>query len=253
MESRSTPRRVHVDGNLAGGLHGVAMKANVRFRGDAADFFDGLDGAEFVVGVHHADQHGFRAAARGECLRDRRRRRGPTGTKVTSTPCVPSSWQAFRTAWCSMAVVMMCLRGRRRDAADDAEDGEIVGFGAAAGEDDFAGLGAEQRGDGFARVSTAAGRAGPRNESSWRCRSLGEIRQHGVEDGGVHGGGGVVIEIGAHDEKLRVFRIAVRDGGVKQRLRGRCANSMNSEHAGARTQSSGVSAKFCTFADKDSG
>ena len=57
-----------------------------------------------------------------------------------------------------MAVVMMCLRARGADfvsAPSDAEDCEIVGFGAAAGENDFGGLRAEQRGDGFAGASTA--------------------------------------------------------------------------------------------------
>ena len=44
-----------------------------------------------------------------------------------------------------MAVVMMCLRGSWRRGCD-AEEREIVGFRAAAGEDDFRGLGAEQCG-----------------------------------------------------------------------------------------------------------
>ena len=60
MESRSTPSAIHVERQLAGRLHRVAMKVNVRFGGDAADFFDGLDRAEFVVRVHHADQNCFR-------------------------------------------------------------------------------------------------------------------------------------------------------------------------------------------------
>lgn len=49
------------------------------------------------------------------------------------------------------------------------------------------------------------------------AEAFSKIRQHGVEDGGVHGRSRVVIEIDAHVEGLRVFRIAVRVGGVKQR------------------------------------
>ena len=47
---------------------------------------------------------------------------------------------------------------------------------------------------------------------------LGEIRQHGFEDSGVHGRRRVVVEINAHDDKLRAFRIAVRAGGVKEQV-----------------------------------
>ncbi len=36
------------------------MKVDVSCFGDAADFFERLDGAEFVVGVHDGDQNGFR-------------------------------------------------------------------------------------------------------------------------------------------------------------------------------------------------
>lgn len=56
--------RFDVDGNLAGGLHGIGVKTNSAFTGDAADLLERLNCAEFVVGVHHGDQnclwpHGF--------------------------------------------------------------------------------------------------------------------------------------------------------------------------------------------------
>src|SRR5580698_285720 len=50
---------VYVERHLSGGLHGVAMQQNFRGGGDAANFFDRLDGAELVVGVHHADENRF--------------------------------------------------------------------------------------------------------------------------------------------------------------------------------------------------
>ena len=50
---------VDVERQLPCRLHRVAMKINVSFGGDAADFFDGLDGAELVVCVHDADENCF--------------------------------------------------------------------------------------------------------------------------------------------------------------------------------------------------
>ena len=41
-------------------LHRVAVEVNVLFRRDAADLFDRLDRANFVVRQHHADEHRFR-------------------------------------------------------------------------------------------------------------------------------------------------------------------------------------------------
>ena len=51
----------HVHGNFPGGLHRVAVEINARLARDAANFLDGLNGAELVVRVHHGDQHGFGA------------------------------------------------------------------------------------------------------------------------------------------------------------------------------------------------
>ena len=100
-----------------------------------------------------------------------------------------------------MAVVMTCLRAAdfAATAASDAENREIVGFGAAAGENDLGRLRAEQCGDRFARAVHGGARALPGGVNrAGVAEILGEIRQHGVEDGVVHGRRGVVIEIGAH-------------------------------------------------------
>src|SRR5260370_240313 len=51
---------IDVDGNFSGRLHGVGVEVDVGFFGDAADLLERLDGAEFVVGVHDGDEHGFR-------------------------------------------------------------------------------------------------------------------------------------------------------------------------------------------------
>src|SRR5437016_2553646 len=48
--------RVDVDGNFAGGLHGVGVEIDIGFFSDAANFFERLNGAKLVVGVHDGDE-----------------------------------------------------------------------------------------------------------------------------------------------------------------------------------------------------
>ena len=83
----------------------------------------------------------------------------------------------------------------------------IVGFGAAAGEEDLLWAGAEERGDLFASrfdrgASLLAERVNGRSVAELRR----EIGQHGVEDFGLDGRGGVVIEVDAvHGAVYRIL------------------------------------------------
>jgi len=40
------------------------MEINVSFAGDVADFFEGLHGAEFIVGMHYGDETGIGEVAK---------------------------------------------------------------------------------------------------------------------------------------------------------------------------------------------
>jgi len=57
-----------IEGNFCGGLHGVRMEVYIGFGGDTANFSERLDGAEFVVGVHHGDENGFGAKGAAELV-----------------------------------------------------------------------------------------------------------------------------------------------------------------------------------------
>ena len=50
---------VHIHRDFSCGLHGVGVEIEVPLIGDAADFFERLNGAQFIVGVHDGDQHCF--------------------------------------------------------------------------------------------------------------------------------------------------------------------------------------------------
>ena len=81
---------------------------------------------------------------------------------------------------------------------DDAEDGVVVGFSAAAGEDDFLGSGADEGGDLFAGgFDGGAGALAGGVDGGGVGEIGGEIGKHGVEDLRVDGRRGVVIEVDA--------------------------------------------------------
>jgi len=61
-------KRFDVDGDFPGGLYGIGVEVDVGFGGDTADFGERLNGAEFVVGVHHGDENGFGAKGAAEIV-----------------------------------------------------------------------------------------------------------------------------------------------------------------------------------------
>lgn len=82
------------------------------------------------------------------------------------------------------------------DEAGEGFEGGVVGFGAAGGEDDFVGVGVDELGDLF-----AGGLDGGFDGFGGAVSGRGvvvvflEEREHGLEDVGVDGGGGVVVEV----------------------------------------------------------
>ena len=83
-------------------------------------------------------------------------------------------------------------------AGGDAADGEVVGFGAAGGEDDFAGGAFEAGGDGVACVvEQAVGLLGLAVDAGGVAPAVAQDGQHGVEHARVERGGGGVVEVGA--------------------------------------------------------
>jgi len=90
--------------------------------------------------------------------------------------------------------------GLRRDGgrANDAEDGVIVRFGAAAGEKDLLGTRAEECGDLLPRRFHGSAGVLPEGVDGGSVGEFGrEIGQHGVEHLGLDRCGGVVIEVDA--------------------------------------------------------
>src|SRR5262245_25970491 len=93
--------------------------------------------------------------------------------------------------------------------AGEAEEGEVVCLGGAAGEDDLVGVGVEQGGGPFAGVlegltGASAGAVTTGGIASY----LGEVRPHGLPDRRQDRGGGVVVEV----QTVHGWKSAAGDG-----------------------------------------
>ena len=94
----------------------------------------------------------------------------------------------------------------------DAKDGRVIGLGSAAGEHNFRGTRADQRGNAFARAFDGLPASLAKAVCGARIAEFGrEIGNHGLEHRGVHGRRGVMVEVDALH--CRFFR---REGGLFQ-------------------------------------
>src|ERR1700722_9916064 len=186
---------LHVDRNLAHGLHAIDREENAVFLGNFADFGDRVDHANFIVGVHDGDQDGSRADGGFQFI------------QVDSTVLLDrqiGNFKAFFFQALAGVQDRFVLDGLGNDVIAlfaehlrDALDHQVVGFGRAAGKDDFFGRGTDQRSNlltrGFDRFF-----ASPAEAVIAACgiaKFLSEIRQHRFHNARVNRRGGVIIHI----------------------------------------------------------
>ncbi len=175
------------------------MEEDVILRGDFADFFQRLNDAELIVGVHDGDQGGLRTNGIAD------------GFGIDEAVFVDGEISHFDGAAGIFFQELTGIEngfvfdlsgddvfGGARSVANDAEDGVIVGFGAATGEDDLLWARAEKSCDLFAGgfYPCASALAGSM-DGGGVAEVGGKIGKHGVDDRGFDGGGGVVIEVDA--------------------------------------------------------
>jgi len=201
---------VDVDGDAAGGLDGVAVEEDVCFAGDAGDFADGLEGADFVVDGHEGDEAGVGAERAAEVIGidDAGGGDGEDGEGVAE----------------AVELFGDVEDGGVFDGGGDdvgaggqgAEEGEVIRFGAAGGEDDLFGFGGEECGEGAAGGLELLAGLLAEGMNGGGVAEVGRVSlRHGGEDGGVDGSCGVVVEIRAH--KSIIARLAAADdGGVAE-------------------------------------
>ena len=179
----------------------------------AASCGDGLDDAGFVVGEHDGDE--FCVGAEGLLWRDSGVDEALGGwgpRKVTSAPRLARAWAAWRTAWCSMEVVMRWGFSVR---LEDAEEGEVVAFGASGGEDDLGGAAVEEVGYGFAgAVDGGAGLLALLVDGTGIAEVLDPVGVHGFDDLGEEGSRGVGVHVDTRRHALILLGLA----GVGERM-----------------------------------
>ena len=186
---------LHVDRNFSGRLHAVGMEQDALFLGNLADFLDGLDHADFVVGVHDGDQNRFRGDGAAQVVK------------------IDAAVFCNREVGHFVAVLLEAFTGVENgfvfgDLRDDvialfavhfrgALEREVIRFRRAAGEDDFLGRRVDQAGDLRARVLHSF--LGRPAEGVVAARGVAEllveVGQHRFDHARVHRSGGVVIHV----------------------------------------------------------
>ena len=196
----------HVDGDFADGLGRVGVEDYAALVTELADFGDGLDDADFVVGEHDRDQDGLVVHGALEVFE------------------IDEAVFLHRHVSDAVAVFLQALAGVEHgfvlgDRGDDvvallavhfgdALDGEVVALGGAGGEDHFLGGRADQLGDALARGLHAffGGPAEGVIAAGGIAELLHEVGQHFFQHPRVHGGGGVVIHV---DGQLHALGVGV--------------------------------------------
>jgi len=188
------PQLIDADRNLAGRLGGVAMEHGAVGVGDGRQFGDGLDGADLVVGVHDADQEGLfpesglEVAGGDHAIPVNRQNREFKAQGLEMRGHLDDGGMLNRGNDEMISLVAM--------GQAIALEGEVVGLGAAAGEEDLVGVATEQGGDLGARLLDGAPALLAVPVGAGGVAEGGDNeRQHGGGDLGVDGCGGVVIEI----------------------------------------------------------
>ena len=185
-----------VDGELAGGLGGVGVEDDGRVGRlrDARPVADRPGDAGFVVGHHEGDEEGV----------------GTEGADVVGggDAALAVDGQAGDFAAAAFEFAADFEDGRVLDGAGhdvaagrvgrgDAEEGGVVALGGAGGEEDFGGIGrADEGGHRGAGVAHGVGGAQGGLVHGAGVEVAGaEPREHGFDDFGGDGGGGVVVGV----------------------------------------------------------
>ena len=135
---------VDASGQLAERLDAVGVEKGAGLVCESGDFADGLDGAGFVIDVHHGDERGIGAESAGDVggIDHTVGGDGDIGDRCTFALQLRAGLKDTRV-----------LDTRRDDVvaggeavAKGAEEREVIGLGAAAGENDFLRIAMEERG-----------------------------------------------------------------------------------------------------------
>ena len=187
---------VHARRDLTEALHAIAVKGHARSLGNPADLSNGLQRAQLVVGVHHADQDRLGPQCRADTVR---------GNEAVTPWGHIGDCHAFRFKLLARIEHrwVFNLRGdhvacRLRGGSHCSEDRQIVGLGASAGEDHVSRMAAQLRGDLPAGgLDAQPGLLSECVQAGSIAVDLPEVGDHGLQHPGIDGRGGIVVEVAA--------------------------------------------------------
>src|SRR6266851_4779956 len=186
---------LQVDGNLAGGLHRVAVKDDAFGPADLADLGDRLDHADLVVHHHHRHEDGIGAEGRLEFVQIE---------QAVLLRIEVGRHEALALELAHRVEHRLVLGLHRDDVLAlalveirRALDGEVVAFGRARSPDDLLGIGVQQRGDVLARLLDRFLRFPAERMRAARriAELLGEKRDHLLRHARIDRRGRRVIEV----------------------------------------------------------
>ena len=196
---RRQPARGEVDGQLPDRLNGVAVHRDAEFGCDGSEFGDRHDGADLVVGPHHRHQRDVVMALQRLAQRGRRHRSvggggqpGHLGALVLDEPVNRvQHGVVLHRAGDDAAVARIGVAAGPVDPLD----GQVVALGAARGEDHLGRARAQLVGDQLTRLLDPAPRRAAAGVQRRGVADGAEHSRHRLDGGGVHRGGGGVIEV----------------------------------------------------------
>jgi len=226
--------RIDVERDLAGRLGRVGMHQAAVGARQPGDLGDRLEGADLVVGVHHRDQCRVRAQRRRDVGRRDAARRIDADDRDVPTEFAQMQRRLHHGRMLDGTDYDVSFVRQR---AGDAEQGQVVGLGRAAGEDDFPVDRIDQRRD----LGSRRGHRPPRPQAEGMGR--GRIAEVFL-DPGAHRGrdlgrdrrGRVVVEVDGEVHPKAWLRSAIRSSASSRPIDSR---SMASEMP-RRARSSGV-------------
>ena len=187
----------HVDGNLAHRLHGIGVKKCAFFVREPGQLRHGLDGANFVVGVHHRDERGLVGQGSPQPIRvddsafvhgQQRHLPSPAGQRLNR----------IEHGLVLDGAGNEVLPSRNSQRFGNALDGQVVAFGAAAGEHDLGRFGRNQGGDrGSGVIGCRLGLLPEMMHAGRISPSFGERLGHSLDDRWGRGRRGVVVQVDA--------------------------------------------------------
>ena len=190
------PRLLEINRHLANRLHRVGVEHDSFFFRDLADLGNRMKRADLVVGPHDRDEHGLvgdRVAHRVRIdhpvLVDRQIGHCRLAGTLERAATVEHGLVLGDATDDVVALIFVKL--------DDALDCQVVGLGGAAGENNFLGLGADQRGDLVARATDGLFRfpSEAMVAAGGVAELLGEIREHRIEHTRIDARGRMIVHI----------------------------------------------------------